>query len=186
MSSSSWKLCASVVAMTVLGWACDQRFDSEATRTDVEATSPTTVVSAAARGETTKATRKGFVENIETLTERNRDFRRVVYTAQHLQLVLMSIPAGEHIGAETHDVDQFFRIEAGTGQIVIDGKRSDVGPGSAMLVPAGARHDVVASDGEELKLYTLYAPPNHRDGVVHPTRADAERDDEKFDGRTTE
>lgn len=184
MNQSSSKLCA--MMMAVLGWACDERLDKEGTRKDGK----TTTIAAEAVGERSVAAsgarKDGFVQNIESLTEDNRDFRRVVYTAQHLQLVLMSIPAGDHIGAETHDVDQFFRTEAGTGQIVIDGKRTDIGPGSAMLVPAGTRHDVVAGDGAPLRLYTLYGPPNHRDGVVHHTRADAERDDETFDGRTTE
>lgn len=130
--------------------------------------------------------RKGFVQNIEKLTEENQDFRRVLYTAKHMQLVVMSLPPGEHIGLETHEIDQFLRIESGNGEVVIDDKRSPLEPGSSIVVPAGSRHDVLNTGKVALKLYTIYAPPNHRDGVVHHTRADAERDDEHFDGKTTE
>lgn len=132
------------------------------------------------------AARKGFVQNIEKLTERNQDFRRVLYTAKNLQLVAMSLPAGEHIGLEAHDVDQFFRIEQGAGEVLIDGHRSPVGPGSAVVIPAGSQHDFFSTGKSALKLYTLYAPPHHRDGVVHHTKADAERDHEEFDGKTSE
>lgn len=131
---------------------------------------------------------KGFVEDIEKLTEENGDFRRVLYTGKELQLVLMTLQAGEEIGSEVHaDHDQFFRIEAGRGEIVIDGNTSTVKADMAMIVPAGARHNVRNTGGEPLKLYTLYAPPEHRDGVVHPTKADAGKDDsDHFDGKTTE
>jgi mannose-6-phosphate isomerase-like protein (cupin superfamily) len=185
MSPSTWKL--GVMVAAVLASACEDRLDKDGMRTEAETAAALATAHAGERAETTRAGRKhGFVQNIEALTENNRDFRRVIYTARNLQLVLMRIPAGDHIGAETHDVDQFFRIESGTGQILIDGKRTDIGPGSAMLVPAGAKHDVIADERGPLELYTLYAPPNHRDGVVHRTRADAERDDETFDGRTSE
>jgi mannose-6-phosphate isomerase-like protein (cupin superfamily) len=130
--------------------------------------------------------RKGFVQNIEKLTERNEDFRRVLYTAKNLQLVVMTIPPGEHIGLETHDVDQFFRIEQGKGEALIEGKTNPIGPGSAVVVPAGSQHDFSNTGKSPLKLYTVYAPPNHRDGVVHHTKADAERDHERFDGKTSE
>jgi mannose-6-phosphate isomerase-like protein (cupin superfamily) len=133
-----------------------------------------------------RAARKGFVESIEKITERNEDFRRVLYTAKNLQLVVMSLPPGEHIGLETHKVDQFFRIEQGTGEVLIDGYRSPIGPGSAVVVPAGSQHDFFNTGKTALKLYTVYAPPNHRDGVVHRTKADAERDHERFDGKTSE
>ena len=130
--------------------------------------------------------RRGFVQNIESMTEANDDFRRVLYTGRHTQLVLMAVPAGDHIGVESHDVDQFFRVETGDGEVVIDGARTPIGPGSGIIVPARATHDVVNKGTSPLKLYTLYSPPQHRDGVVHRTRLDAARDTEQFDGRTTE
>ena len=129
---------------------------------------------------------KGFVQDIESLAVRNDDFRRVLYTAKHCQLVLMALKPGEEIGAEVHTLDQFFRVEEGTGEAVLDGQRTAVRPGFAILVPAGARHNIVNTGSAPLKLYTLYAPPNHRDRVVHHTRSDAEHDDEHFDGRTSE
>ncbi|HVJ94201.1 MAG TPA: cupin domain-containing protein [Labilithrix sp.] len=130
---------------------------------------------------------RGLVTNIEKLTEQNNDFRHVVYTAKHSQLVVMALPPGEHIGAETHrDVDQFFRVEEGSGEVMLGSDRRPIGPGSAIVVPAGTKHDVTSTGDKPLKLYTIYSPPQHRDGVVHHTRADAERDTEHFDGRTTE
>lgn len=131
-------------------------------------------------------TAKGFVQNIEKLTTENPNFRRVLYTAKHCQLVVMALPPGERIGAEVHDVDQFFRVEEGTGEVVINEARTPIGPGFAIIVPAGAKHDIVNTGAAPLQLYTLYAPPHHRDGVVHPTRADAEKDKEHFTGKTTE
>jgi mannose-6-phosphate isomerase-like protein (cupin superfamily) len=129
---------------------------------------------------------KGFVQDIEGVAVKNTEFRRVVYTAKHTQLVVMALPAGEDIGAEVHELDQFFRVEEGTGEAVLDGVRTAIRAGFAVLVPAGARHNIMNTGGVPLKLYTLYSPPNHRDGVVHHTRKDAEKDDEHFDGRTTE
>lgn len=129
---------------------------------------------------------KGFVQDIENLAVTNDSFRRVLYTAQHCQLVVMALAPGEGIGAEVHTLDQFFRVEAGTGEATIDGVRTPIRAGFAVVVPAGARHDIVNTGAAPLKLYTLYAPPNHRDGVVHQTRADAVADAEQFDGRTTE
>jgi mannose-6-phosphate isomerase-like protein (cupin superfamily) len=130
---------------------------------------------------------KGFVDDIERLTEENEDFRRVLYTGHHLQLVLMTLRPGEEIGEEVHDDrDQFFRIEAGEGEIVIDGKSNPVAADHAVIVPAGARHNVKSTGSEPLKLYTIYGPPEHRHGVVHRTKADAERDHEHFDGKTSE
>jgi mannose-6-phosphate isomerase-like protein (cupin superfamily) len=128
---------------------------------------------------------KAFVQNIEQLTQRNGDFRHVLYTAKNLQLVVMSLPPGEHIGLERHDVDQFFRVEEGAGEVVIEGQRSPIGPGFAIVVPAGSQHDFLNTGKTALKLYTIYAPPNHRDGVIHHTKADAERDHERFDGKTS-
>ena len=130
---------------------------------------------------------KGFVENIEQLTTGNMHFRRVVYTGKHLQLVLMTLKPGEEIGAEVHEGhDQFFRVESGTGEVIIDGDRRSIADDDAIIVPAGARHNVVNTGSEPLQLYTLYAPPEHRDGVVHPTKAEADASDEHFDGTTSE
>jgi mannose-6-phosphate isomerase-like protein (cupin superfamily) len=128
----------------------------------------------------------GFVANIEDMTVGNSDFRRVLYTATHCQLVLMSLLPHEEIGAEVHTLDQFFRVEEGSGEAVLDGVRSPIQAGFALLVPAGAKHNITNTGTVPLKLYTLYAPPNHRDGVVHPTRKEAEADTEHFDGKTTE
>ena len=131
--------------------------------------------------------KKGFVGDIEELTEENTDFRRVLYTGQHMQLVLMSIAPGEEIGEEVHeDIDQFFRVEAGEGDISIDGVVHRVKADDAVIVPAGARNNVVCAGDEPLKLYTIYGPPEHVDGTVHKTCADAHAAREHFDGRTTE
>jgi len=130
---------------------------------------------------------KGFVEDIEELTEDNKDFRRVLYTGKHLQLVLMSLEPGEEIGAEVHaDHDQFFRVEKGKGEVWIDGERSKIKSDDAIIVPAGAKHNVINTGDKSLKLYTIYGPPDHKDGVVHKTKADAEASEEHFDGATTE
>ena len=130
---------------------------------------------------------KGFVDNIEALTEANDLFRKVLYTGHNLQLVLMAIPPGEEIGAEVHDDrDQFFRIEAGTGTISIDGVDHAVKADDGVIVPQGARHNVKATGSETLKLYTIYGPPEHIDGTVHKTKAEADAAHEHFDGKTTE
>ena len=130
---------------------------------------------------------KGFVDDIEKLAEGNADFRRVLYTGKNLQLVLMSLGPGEEIGEEVHeDRDQFFRVERGQGEIWIDGARTRIRSETAMLVPAGARHNVKNTGSESLKLYTLYAPPEHATGTVHATKSAAEASEEHFDGRTTE
>jgi len=129
---------------------------------------------------------KGFAQDIERLAIQNDDFRRVLYTAKHCQLVVMALKPKEEIGAEVHKLDQFFRIEDGAGEIILDGVRTSVRAGFAIVVPAGAKHNIVNTGSIPLKLYTLYAPPNHRDGVVHHTRADAEADTEHFDGGTSE
>ena len=128
----------------------------------------------------------GFVQDIERLALGNTAFRRVLYTARSCQLVVMALKPGEEIGAEVHTLDQFFRVEAGSGEAVLDGVRTAIGTGFAVLVPAGASHNIINTGSVDLKLYTLYAPPNHRDAVVHQTRADAEADAEHFDGKTTE
>lgn len=130
---------------------------------------------------------KGYVGDIEMLTEGNSDFRRVLYTARHLQLVLMALPPGEQIGEETHaDRDQFFRVEKGEGDIWIDGVVTRIKAGTAMIVPAGASHNVKCTGGETLKLYTIYGPPEHVDGTVRATKRAAEISEEHFDGKTTE
>ncbi len=130
---------------------------------------------------------KGFVDDIEGRTEKNRKFRRVLYTGKHMQLVLMSLRPAEEIGEEVHtDRDQFFRVESGRGEVSIDGKRKKIGSGVAIVVPAGARHNVKNTGKKPLKLYTLYAPPEHLDKTVQTTKAAAEASSEHFDGRTTE
>ena len=130
---------------------------------------------------------KGFVGDIEDQAEDNSDFRRVVYTGKNLQLVLMSLKPGEDIGEEVHkDRDQFFRIEKGKGEVLIDGKRSKIKGDDAVLVPAGARHNIINTGDKPLRLYTLYGPPEHRDGTVHVTKADARRMKEHFDGKVSE
>ncbi|WP_332656805.1 cupin domain-containing protein [Brevundimonas sp.] len=130
---------------------------------------------------------QGFVDNIETLTRENTDFRRVLYTGKHLQLVLMALKPGEEVGEEVHDDhDQFFRVETGAGEIWIDGKRTAIKDDDAMIVPAGARHNVINTGDAPLTLYTLYGPPEHKDGVVRATKAEAEATEEHFDGKTTE
>ena len=130
---------------------------------------------------------KGYADDIEKATEDNRDFRRVLYTGHNLQLVLMAIPAGEEIGEEVHaDRDQFFRIEAGVGEVWIDGVCNPVEADDAVIVPQGARHNVKATGSEPLKLYTIDGPPEHLDGTVHATTAEARAAHEHFDGRTSE
>ena len=129
---------------------------------------------------------KGFVQDIESLAVKNTDFRRVLYTAKNCQLVLMALQPREEIGAEVHTLDQFFRVEEGTGEAVLDGIRTTIRAGFAVVVPAGANHNIINTGTVPLKLYTLYAPPNHRDGIVHHTRDEAQADNEQFDGKTTE
>ena len=129
---------------------------------------------------------KGYVQDIESIATANSNFRRVLYTARNCQLVVMSLKPQEDIGAEVHKLDQFFRVEAGHGEAEIDGVRTPIEVGFAVIVPAGARHNIINTGTEPLKLYTLYAPPNHRDGAVHATRADAQADTEYYDGRTSE
>ena len=130
---------------------------------------------------------KGFVGNIEELTLSNSNFRRVLYTAKFSQLVLMNLAPKEEIGEEVHEVDQFFRFEKGEGQVVIDGVEHRVADGFAIIVPAGAKHNVInVSETEPLKLYTLYCPPHHKDQTTHVTKAEAVGDSEHFEGQTSE
>jgi len=130
---------------------------------------------------------KGFIGDIEDRAENNRDFRHVLYTGPHIQLVLMSLNPGEEIGEEVHeDTDQFFRVEEGKGEFVIDGRATPIESDTAMVIPAGARHNIRNTGQKAMKLYTLYAPPHHEDGTVHHTRSEAERSTEHFAGKTTE
>lgn len=129
---------------------------------------------------------KGYVQDIESVAIGNDDFRRVLYTARNCQLVVMALKPQEDIGAEVHKLDQFFRVEQGQGEAVLDGVKTAIKAGYAVVVPAGARHNIINTGTEPLKLYTIYSTPNHRDGVVHHTRADAEADTEHFDGKTSE
>ncbi|MBI2559995.1 MAG: cupin domain-containing protein [Planctomycetes bacterium] len=130
---------------------------------------------------------KGYITNIERATKENKAFRRVLYTAKNSQLVLMTLKPREEIGEEVHTLDQFIRLEEGEGIVVLDGVKHQIKEDYAVVIPAGAKHNVVnTSSDRDLKLYSIYSPPEHQDGVVHPTKADAEADDEHFDGKTTE
>lgn len=131
---------------------------------------------------------KGFNSKIEKDTLENDNFRKVLYTGKHSQLVLMSLEPNEEIGFEVHtDNDQFFRFEQGQGKCIIDGNEYEVSNGSAVVVPAGARHNIInTSDTEELKLYTIYSPAHHKDGIVRKTKQEAESNGPEFDGVTTE
>ena len=129
---------------------------------------------------------KGYVKNIEEIAVKNEDFRQVLYTAKNCQLVIMALKPMEEIGMELHQLDQFFRVEEGTGEAVLDGVHTKISAGFAVLIPAGTNHNIINTGSTSMKLYTLYAPPNHRDGIVHHTRAEAEEDNEHFDCKTTE
>ncbi|OGH84201.1 MAG: cupin [Candidatus Magasanikbacteria bacterium RIFOXYA2_FULL_44_8] len=130
----------------------------------------------------------GYKENIEKLVVENNDFRRVLYTGKHSQLVAMTLQTGEEIGVEVHpENDQFFRFESGEGKVLIDGNEYAVADGDVAIVPAGAEHNIInTSATAALKLYTIYSPAHHRDGVIHTTKAIALADDEEFDGQATE
>ncbi len=131
---------------------------------------------------------KGFKGNIEKDTKENSNFRKVLYTGKHCQLVLMSLQPKEEIGLETHsENDQFFRFEQGEGKCIIDGNEYTVGDGVAIIVPAGAKHNVInTSASTELKMYTIYSPPHHKDGIVRKTKKEAEANEADFNGKTTE
>jgi len=133
--------------------------------------------------------KKGFVQNIEESTLENNNFRQVLYTSTHSQLVLMSLQPNEEIGMEVHtENDQFFRFESGVGKVLIDGNEYEVGDDVAVVVPAGSEHNVInTSSTEMLKMYTIYSPAHHADGIIHATKAEALADeDEHFEGKTTE
>ena len=131
---------------------------------------------------------KGYVVHLERETKKNSDFRHVLYTGKHSQLVLMSLKPGEEIGEETHEEhDQFFRFEVGEGKVIIDGVEHRVKDGNGVIVPAGARHNVInSSKRSNLRLYTIYSPPEHQDGVIRHTKREALASEEHFDGRSTE
>lgn len=131
---------------------------------------------------------KGFVTNIETESVNNQDYRKVLYTSKHSQLVLMSLKPNQEIGMEVHpDNDQFLRFEKGQGKCIIDDNEYPVVDGSAVVIPCGARHNVInTSSTEDLKLYTIYSPAHHKDGIIKTTKAEADATDEDFDGVTTE
>ncbi len=131
---------------------------------------------------------KGYIANIEKISLGNGYFRKVLYTAKNSQLVVMSLKPDEDIGVEVHDLDQFIRCEAGRGKAILDGVEHVIGDGFVVVVPAGTKHNIInTSADKELKLYTLYSPPNHKDGTLHETKADAMVDeDEHFEGTTTE
>jgi len=131
---------------------------------------------------------KGYIKNIERETKENKNFRKVLYTAKHSQLVVMNIKPGEEIGEEVHDLDQFIRIEQGKGKAILDDVEHEIEDDFAIVIPAGAKHNVInISNDKPLKLYTIYSPPEHRNGVVHITKEDAEADKgDHFDGQTTE
>lgn len=130
--------------------------------------------------------KKGYKDNIEELTTSNENFRKVLYTGEHCQLVLMSLLPNEDIGMEVHEEnDQFFRFEAGEGKVIINETEYDVKDGDAVVVPSGAQHNVIAGD-KGLKLYTIYSPAHHKDGIVRATKEEAMANEEDFDGKTSE
>src|ERR1035437_3096357 len=128
---------------------------------------------------------RGFVNDLESLAVKNVDFLEVIYTAKNCQLVLMALKLKEEIGPEVPTLDQFFRVEEGSGEAVLDGVRTPIKAGFGVVFPAGTNHNIVNTGDVPMKLYTIYSPPNHRDGVVHHTRADAIADHEHFDGKTS-
>jgi len=130
---------------------------------------------------------KGYVTDILKATLENENFRKVLYTAPSSQLVVMSLKPGEEIGAEVHELDQFIKIEKGEGKAILNGAEYALKDDYAVVIPAGVNHNIVnISQNEPMKLYTVYSPAEHRDGVIHATREEAMADDEHFDGKTTE
>ncbi|MDO8655585.1 MAG: cupin domain-containing protein [bacterium] len=130
---------------------------------------------------------KGYVINIEKASLENEYFRKVLYTAKNSQLVLMSLEPGEEIGSEVHGLDQFIRVESGTGKTILNGVEHEILDGYAVVVPAGVEHNIINTSGDKsMKLYTVYSPPNHKDGTIHETKQNAESEEEHFDGITSE
>lgn len=137
--------------------------------------------------ESSDSSKRGFHTNIEQDTLDNDNFRKVLYTAKNMQLVLMTLKPGEDIGEEVHpDIDQFFRIEAGTGKSIINGNEYDLSDGDVIIVPQGSKHNIINTGDKALQMYTIYTPPNHQDGIVFATKAEAEKSKEKFDGKISE
>ena len=131
-------------------------------------------------------TMNGYVANIEELSLKNEYFREVLYTDERLQLVVMSIKEGDDIGEEMHTLDQFIRVEQGEGKAVLNDIEHAIKDGSVVIVPQGTKHNILNTGTTPMKLYTLYAPPEHKDGTIHQTKEDAEKSEEHFDGETTE
>jgi mannose-6-phosphate isomerase-like protein (cupin superfamily) len=130
---------------------------------------------------------KGYKTNIEKDTLDNNNFRKVLYTSKHVQLVLMTLRPGEEIGEEVHNEnDQFFRIEGGHGKCIIDGHEYDISDGDAIVIPTGSKHNIINIDKSDLRMYTIYAPPHHKDGILRSTKREAEENEAEFDGKTTE
>jgi len=129
----------------------------------------------------------GYIVNIEQASLENDFFRKVLYTAKNSQLVVMSLKPGEEIGEEIHELDQFIRVEAGRGKAILDGVSHEISDGFAIVVPQGAMHNIINTSADRaMKLYTVYSPANHKDGTIHKTKAEAEANEEHFDGKTTE
>lgn len=126
-----------------------------------------------------------YVGNIEQKTLENTNFRQVLFTAKHSQLVVMSLKAGEEIGEETHTLDQFIKIEQGRGKAVLDSVDSQIEAGYAVVIPAGVKHNIINNSDGEMKIYTVYSPPEHKDGIIHITKQDAQTQEEHFDGKTS-
>jgi len=137
--------------------------------------------------ESKQSGKRGFSTNIEQDTLSNDNFRKVLYTGKNMQLVLMTLKPGEEIGMESHaTIDQFFRFEAGSGQCIINGNKYNVGNGDCVIIPAGSEHNIINTGKVAFQMYTIYTPPNHKDGVVFNTKEEASKSKEKFDGKTTE
>ncbi len=129
---------------------------------------------------------KGYIGDIEKETKENDNFRKVLYTAKNCQLVVMCIQPNDEIGEEVHDLDQFIRIEDGRGEVILDDESREIEDDYGIVIPAGVKHNVLNTGDKPLKLYSIYSPPEHRDGVVHKTREEAMEDEEHFDGKTTQ
>ncbi len=132
------------------------------------------------------STKKGFFTNIEKDTLANEKFRKVLYTGENIQLVLMTLAPNEEIGQEVHENDQFFRFEGGEGKVTVNNSEYKVKDGDCVIIPAGSEHNIINTGSEPFKMYTLYAPPHHKDGTVHKTKEEAVEKEEEFDGKTSE
>lgn len=169
-----------IILVAVLG-ACNSKSSQQGEIDDPEYTPASTT-------RVDKSNMKGFKTNIEQDVLQGSDFRKVLYTGENMQLVLMSLKPGEEIGEETHlKSDQFFRFESGVGKCTVNSTEYEVKAGDVVIAPLGCKHNVINTDPvNELKLYTIYAMPNHKDGIVRKTKEEAAKDEKKFDGKTTE